>query len=120
MTWEVGDALDLRWPDNTFDLVIDKSTIDTILHTDAGFVNVAQLTKEFQRVTKVGGLCMVISYGTLDTRSCHFSRAHLTWDVFKAETIASKTLGENYMFLARKLEGSEEAVRDNFEAACAE
>ena len=100
MTWEVGDAMDLHWPDNTFDLVLDKGTLDAILHSDSAFVNVATLTKEFQRVTKVGGIVMVISYGLPNSRACHLQRDHLNWNLITSEEIASKTIGENYMYIA--------------------
>ena len=31
MEFAVGDVMDIRYPDNTFDLAIDKSTIDALL-----------------------------------------------------------------------------------------
>jgi len=45
MKYEVMDALDLKYPDNFFDAVIDKSTIDAILCGDDSFLNVARMMK---------------------------------------------------------------------------
>ena len=100
MTWEVGDAMDLQWPDNTFDLVLDKGTLDAILHSDDAFVNVAHLTKEFQRVTKIGGTVMIISYGLPPSRAPHLQREHLNWNLITTEIIDSKSLSENYIYIA--------------------
>lgn len=65
------DARDLKYDDNFFDLVIDKSTIDALLCGDFSFLNVAIMTKEIQRVLKVGGLYMIISYGQPENRTFH-------------------------------------------------
>jgi 2-polyprenyl-3-methyl-5-hydroxy-6-metoxy-1,4-benzoquinol methylase len=47
---ETMDVRDLKIEDNTFDLAIDKSTIDALLCGDSSFLNVAIMTKEVQRV----------------------------------------------------------------------
>ena len=46
MQYEVMDVCDLKYPDNYFDCVIDKSTIDAILCGDNAFLNTALLLKE--------------------------------------------------------------------------
>ena len=46
MDFAVGDVMDIKYPDNTFDLAIDKSTIDALLCGENAFVNVAKMTKE--------------------------------------------------------------------------
>ena len=45
----------MKYDDNTFDLAIDKSTIDALLCGEKSFLNVAMMTKEVQRVLKEGG-----------------------------------------------------------------
>jgi ubiquinone/menaquinone biosynthesis C-methylase UbiE len=65
------DARDLKYKDNFFDLVIDKSTIDALLCGDFSFLNVAIMTKEIQRVLKIGGIYMIISYGQPENRTFH-------------------------------------------------
>lgn len=46
MKWEVMDVTDLKFPDEMFDLAIDKSTIDALLCGDNAFINVAKMLKE--------------------------------------------------------------------------
>lgn len=65
------DVRDLKYQDNFFDLIIDKSTIDALLCGDQSFINVAIMTKEVQRVLKIGGIYMIISYGQPENRIPH-------------------------------------------------
>ncbi|CAI2377817.1 unnamed protein product [Moneuplotes crassus] len=81
MTWEVMDVTDIKYDDQTFDLAIDKSTIDALLCGDDSFLNVAKMTKEVQRVLKTGGYYFVISYGQPDNRNHHFLRPHLDFNL---------------------------------------
>ena len=62
MKWDVMDVCDMsQFEDETFDIVIDKSTIDSILCTRQGNLNVAIMLKECQRVLKTGGSYVAIS-----------------------------------------------------------
>ena len=65
------DVRALKYEDNSFDLIIDKSTIDALLCGDFSFINVATMTKEVQRTLKIGGIYMIISYGQPDNRIFH-------------------------------------------------
>lgn len=65
------DIREMKYEDNCFDLVIDKSTIDSILCGEKSFVNTALMIKEVQRVLKTGGIYMVVSYGTPENRVFH-------------------------------------------------
>lgn len=40
------DVCDMKYPDNYFDIIIDKSTIDALLCGDNAFLNVTRMTKE--------------------------------------------------------------------------
>jgi len=71
MTDHVMDARDLKIPDCTFDLEIDKSTLDALLCGDDPFINVAKMTKEIQRTLKVGGIYLIVSYGKPENRVLH-------------------------------------------------
>jgi ubiquinone/menaquinone biosynthesis C-methylase UbiE len=76
------DVCDLMYPDNYFDCIIDKSTIDAILCGDNAYLNTALLLKEAQRVIKEdSGKYIAISYGKPETRSIHFQRPFLSWDL---------------------------------------
>jgi ubiquinone/menaquinone biosynthesis C-methylase UbiE len=68
---EKMDIRDIKYEDNTFDLAIDKSTIDALLCGDSSFLNVAIMTKEVQRILKTNGIYMIISYGQPENRVFH-------------------------------------------------
>lgn len=114
MTWTVMDVMDMKFPSNYFDLAIDKSTIDALLCGDNAFINVAKMTKEVQRVLKVGGVYMAISYGIPDTRLDHFSWKHLNWEV-SHQTIGSDLDSAHYIYLCRKKEGADTICDENWE-----
>lgn len=40
------DVCDLKYPDNYFDIAVDKSTIDALLCGDNAYLNVATMMKE--------------------------------------------------------------------------
>ena len=63
MKYEVMDCTNMKFPDNYFDIAIDKSTIDALLCGDNAYLMVAKLTKEVQRVLKTDGVYVAISYG---------------------------------------------------------
>lgn len=79
MYYEQMDVCDLKYPDNFFDIAIDKSTIDALLCGDNAFVLVALMMKETQRVLKENGHYIGISYGKPSTRSFHYKRNFLSW-----------------------------------------
>jgi len=83
MTWEVMDVRDLKYPDEFFDVILDKSTIDAMLCGTCAYLNVAVMMKECQRVLKTGGYYIAISYGTPENREFHFTRNHLDFEIKK-------------------------------------
>ena len=119
MTYEVMDVRDIKYEDNYFDLAIDKSTIDALLCGDDAFINVAKMIKEVQRVLKVGGYYMIISYGTPDNRVLHLNRK---FEKFKVEILKiEKDFVEeegydnyHYIYLCQKLEGADEVSKQYF------
>jgi len=57
------DCMDLKYEKETFDLILDKSTIDALLCGDEAYLNTARMLKECQKVLKAGGVYMAVSYG---------------------------------------------------------
>ena len=74
MIYEIMDVTDMATiPDNTYDVAIDKSTIDALLCGDKATLQVARMTKEIQRILrKETGLYIAISYGKPESRQMHF------------------------------------------------
>ena len=81
MTYEVMDVTDMSsLGSNTFDVAIDKSTIDALLCGDNAHLMVAKMTKEIQRILKKDtGLYIAISYGKPESREHHFEQPHLSF-----------------------------------------
>jgi len=75
------DVREIKYNDNTFDAVIDKSTIDALLCGEKSYLNVAIMLREVQRVLKVGGYYFIISYGKPENRMSHLERAHLDFKI---------------------------------------
>ena len=75
------DVRELKYEDNYFDLIVDKSTIDALLCGERSFINVAIMIKEAQRVLKDGGIYMIISYGQPENRIFHLEREFLSFDI---------------------------------------
>ena len=108
MIFEVEDVMNMKYPSNTFDLAVDKSTIDALLCGEDSFLNVAKMTRQVQRVLKVGGIYMVISYGTPNTRLEHFTRAHLDFDVkFEKVNPDADSESTHYIYACIKRSNSE-------------
>ena len=70
----------LQFEQNYFDFIIDKSTIDAILCGECSFINVAKMLKEVDRVLKVGGIYMIVSYGQPENRIFHLERDYLNFE----------------------------------------
>ena len=74
------DVRNLQFEKNYFDFIIDKSTIDAILCGESSFINVAKMLKEVDRVLKVGGIYMIVSYGQPENRIFHLERDYLNFE----------------------------------------
>lgn len=70
LKYEVMDIRDIKYPDNTFDYVLDKCTLDALVCGDEDLVMKA--LSEYIRVLKPNGLCVIISFGQEDDRLQYF------------------------------------------------
>ena len=63
MVWEVDDAMDMQYDDETFDLMIDKSLLDCMYHVRESryLPSIEHFLHECCRTTKVGGRCIFIT-----------------------------------------------------------
>lgn len=81
MEWLRMDVMKLDFPESSFDVVIDKGTIDSLLCGSNSFHNVYQMHKQISRVLKKGGKYISVTYGQPDTRIDHYRRKRLRFDV---------------------------------------
>ena len=81
MTWQVADVTNMSsFEKTTFDLVIDKSTIDCLFCSENYMIKVASVLKDIQRVLKIGGHYFGISMEQPEHRLSHFKSKFLSWD----------------------------------------
>lgn len=58
----------LDYPDESFNGVIDKGTLDSVLCGEGSTANVAKMCMEISRVLKPNGVYFICSYGVPDNR----------------------------------------------------
>lgn len=61
LIFEVGDCMALEYEDNSFDGVIDKSLVDTLMCAENSAGCVRSFLSEMSRLVKPGGFCMFLS-----------------------------------------------------------
>mgnify|MGYP000426600450 CR=1 FL=1 len=80
MKWDVMDIRDMNlYYDESFDIVLDKGTIDAILCGKDPHLNNAMMLSECQRILKTGGAYVAISFGLPQNREFHFKQDHLSF-----------------------------------------
>ena len=112
LNYQVMDVRDMKdFKDETFDLIIDKSTTDAILCGDQSFINVAIMTKEISRILKTGGIYFVISYGKPDSRLLHLQRKHLAFNINVIE-IKGDEHSQHFGYICKKLPEAKENIKN--------
>ena len=87
MQWIVADVCDLtpHFADNSFDFILDKTTIDSIACGPKNEIRVAQMLRECQRVLRVqSGAYFGVQISAFDYTD-HFQRPHLHIDFSSEE-----------------------------------
>jgi ubiquinone/menaquinone biosynthesis C-methylase UbiE len=107
MLYQVMDVTAMSYPDESFDMVLDKSTIDALLCSDSPMLLVAKMIWEVYRVLKKGGTYFVVSYGAPKSRMEHLEREHVGFDIEVREIErADSPSGPHYIYICRKSEKS--------------
>lgn len=70
-----------RFPDESFDGVIDKGTLDSLMCGTDAPMSAAQMLGEVSRLLKPGGIYMLITYGDPTVRMPHLRRPVYNWNV---------------------------------------
>ncbi|KAG9396049.1 Methyltransferase domain [Carpediemonas membranifera] len=84
----VMDTTHLYYPSETFDVVIDKGTLDSVLCGSDSFVRASATLQEVYRVLKPNGFFISISQAPPEQRMNHLSTVHLPWEVRHKEVKA--------------------------------
>jgi ubiquinone/menaquinone biosynthesis C-methylase UbiE len=68
LQWQQMNVTALDFPDETFDVVMAKATLDAVLCGEGSTANVAKFCSEVSRVLKPTGVFFIVSYGVPDNR----------------------------------------------------
>lgn len=92
VNWKVMDVLDMKEiPDATYDAVVDKATLDSILCGENSSANAAKMLTGISRVLKSVGVYFCVSYGQPDNRMTYLDNEAYGWTV-KVHTVAKPTV----------------------------
>eukprot|EP01027_Heterolobosea_sp_BB2_P013939 GEZU01020062.1.p1 GENE.GEZU01020062.1~~GEZU01020062.1.p1 ORF type:complete len:140 (+),score=36.32 GEZU01020062.1:182-601(+) len=91
MTYSVMDVCSINFPDASFDIVIDKATLDSVLCGESSTRRSAAMLSEISRVLKPGGKYLVISYAKPPNRLQFLEKPEYRWTI-TIETIAKPTI----------------------------
>eukprot|EP01036_Dinobryon_divergens_P027449 gene27449-36225_t len=82
LQWQQMNVTSLEFPDETFDVVIAKATLDAVLCGEGSTANVAKFCSEVSRVLKPTGLFFIVSYGVPDNRLNYLEKEDIySWTV---------------------------------------
>jgi ubiquinone/menaquinone biosynthesis C-methylase UbiE len=82
MNFTTMDVTSLDFGDSSYDVVIDKAVMDSILCGEGSTDKVIAMMMEVQRVLKPGGVFMSVTHGEKDTREFYFKHPKLSaWDI---------------------------------------
>ena len=75
------NVTELTYPDDSFDVIIDKGTLDSLLCAENGKEISTKALEQIFRVLKPQGYYICISYANSDMRMVFFTQEMLDWDV---------------------------------------
>jgi ubiquinone/menaquinone biosynthesis C-methylase UbiE len=75
------DLQDMTIPSGTFDIAVDKATVDSILCADGGARQIHALLKQIYRVLKPKGTFMMLSYAKSQLRLNFLKHKDFLWDI---------------------------------------
>lgn len=75
------DAQQMRYPNESFDAVLDKGTIDGIMCSEDYLVTAHRVIMEVFRVLKLGGIYLLVSYSSPTNRRYLLERPCLGFSV---------------------------------------
>eukprot|EP00823_Brevimastigomonas_motovehiculus_P001217 TRINITY_DN11737_c0_g1_i1.p1 TRINITY_DN11737_c0_g1~~TRINITY_DN11737_c0_g1_i1.p1 ORF type:complete len:249 (+),score=66.14 TRINITY_DN11737_c0_g1_i1:158-904(+) len=99
LSFQTMDVRDLRFKDETFDIICDKGTLDAILCGNESAKNSTTMLHECCRVLKRGGVFGIITYGQPATRLPYLEKTKFNWKVFTQRIDKSR-----YLYVVQKKE----------------
>jgi RAT1-interacting protein len=101
LEWIQADCRSLPFENESFDVVMDKGTLDALVCSDAARSNGKSMLSEACRVLKSGGIFVEISCGSLNDRKCYFELCGNSWRRTHMDVVRDDNLNAShivYMF----------------------
>merc|ERR1712060_1024841 len=92
----VMDATQMSFPDESFDVVIDKGTLDALYSGALPMVKAA--IAEIERILRPGGVYIMVTFGSVERRQ---ELKDVNWASFETHVI-TKDLQEHYVHIMKK------------------
>jgi len=90
MVFKVMDALDMKeFQTGSFNIVIDKGTLDSVLCGDNSAANASKMISEVFRILSPGGHYICITYGDSEHRKKHLETQ--SWEKVDVEKVQKPT-----------------------------
>ncbi|CAI5732256.1 unnamed protein product [Peronospora destructor] len=81
LQWQKMNMCSLEFANETYDAVVDKSTMDSILCGEGSTANVSKMCQEIYRVLKPNGVYFIVSHGVPDNRLGYLENKEMQWKV---------------------------------------
>jgi 2-polyprenyl-3-methyl-5-hydroxy-6-metoxy-1,4-benzoquinol methylase len=110
LEWVVDDATAMQFADASFDVLIDKGTMDALycsLELTEKVALVRKMTKEYMRVVRPGGWVYIISFGQPETRLALLQGEGVEWAQVQTEQIKVEGKPVHHLYALQKKEGAE-------------
>lgn len=82
LIYKQGDVRAIGCDAGTYDAVIDKGTLDSILCGDGSGPNADQMLSEIHKALSPTGVYICISYGVKESRMSYLQKKDYSWTVF--------------------------------------
>ena len=82
LIYKQGDVRALGCDAGTYDAVVDKGTLDSILCGDGSGPNADQMLSEIHKALSPTGVYICISYGVKESRMSYLQKKDYSWTVF--------------------------------------
>jgi len=88
------DVKAMDFPENSFDAVVDKGTLDSVLCGEGSTTNANKMISEVYRVLGPKGVYFIVSYGQSEYRLPYLEKPEYDWSV-KVSQVAKPTIASS-------------------------
>jgi ubiquinone/menaquinone biosynthesis C-methylase UbiE len=116
LKFHVMDVRELKYPNDYFDAIIDKGTLDCLLCGSYAWKNFLLALKEISRVMKNGAYFISLSHGKPADREKQFKRECFNWELktFEVQTESYALDEPVYAYVLKKVEGADIVMSQNW------